>query len=177
MVPDLSSLLCLQVAAGAAAAASDAQVRSGGENEGEGAHENPGQQQSSTAQHNVASAQADLSTGVAADGGQAKQSVHADSNPAGSGHNGDATAASGSSEAARGGGDSIRSSSTNASSNGKGSGTSGSGGTQKKVPMQDCSTDDSGLPLASLKVEAAWESHGLREGTDITIVTQMSPQR
>ena len=43
--------------------------------------------------------------------------------------------------------------------------------------MQDCSNDDSGLPLASLKVEAAWESHGLREDSDITIVTQMSPRR
>lgn len=47
----------------------------------------------------------------------------------------------------------------------------------KAMPMYNCSTDDSGLSLASLKVEAAWESHGLREGTDMTIVTQMSPRR
>ena len=59
-----------------------------------------------------------------------------------------------------------------------GAGSSGSAaGEASSMPMQDCSNDDSGLPLASLKVEAAWESHGLREGSDITIVTQMSPRR
>jgi hypothetical protein len=55
--------------------------------------------------------------------------------------------------------------------------SSGAAGKGSSLPMQDCSNDDSGLPLASLKVEAAWESHGLREGSDITIVTQMSPRR
>lgn len=59
-----------------------------------------------------------------------------------------------------------------------GAGSSGSAaGKASSMPMQDCSNDDSGLPLATLKVEAAWESHGLREGSDITIVTQMSPRR
>jgi hypothetical protein len=69
----------------------------------------------------------------------------------------------------------VDSSQTAAAGDGKTS--SGGAGKAAKLPMQDCSTDDSGLPLASLKVEAAWESHGLREDNDITIVTQMSPRR
>ena len=64
----------------------------------------------------------------------------------------------------------------NAVRSGAGS-SSSSAGKASSMPMQDCSNDDSGLPLASLKVEAAWESHGLREDSDITIVTQMSPRR
>lgn len=41
----------------------------------------------------------------------------------------------------------------------------------------DCSNDSSGLSLAVLKVEASWESHGYRDATDITLVTQMSSSK
>ncbi len=43
--------------------------------------------------------------------------------------------------------------------------------------QHDCSNDESGLALPQLKVEASWDSHGLRDLTDITVVTQMSPGR
>lgn len=43
--------------------------------------------------------------------------------------------------------------------------------------QHDCSNDESGLVLPQLKVEASWDSHGLRELADITVVTQMSPGR
>ena len=43
--------------------------------------------------------------------------------------------------------------------------------------MHDCSNDDSGLPLARLKVEQRWTSAAAREPWDITLVTQLSPGR
>jgi len=41
----------------------------------------------------------------------------------------------------------------------------------------DCSNDDSGLPLAKLKVEQRWTSAAVRQPWDVTLVTQLSPSR
>jgi len=43
--------------------------------------------------------------------------------------------------------------------------------------MHDCSNDDSGLPLAQLKVEQTWTSAAARQPWDVTLVTQLSPGR
>ena len=43
--------------------------------------------------------------------------------------------------------------------------------------MHDCSNDDSGLPLARLKVEQRWSSAAARQPWDVTLVTQLSPGR
>ena len=43
--------------------------------------------------------------------------------------------------------------------------------------MHDCSNDESGLPLAKLKVEQRWTSAAGREPWDITLVTQLNPGR
>ena len=45
------------------------------------------------------------------------------------------------------------------------------------VQMHDCSNDDSGLPLAKLKVEQRWTSAAAREPWEVTLVTQLSPGR
>jgi hypothetical protein len=46
-----------------------------------------------------------------------------------------------------------------------------------QAEMQGCDNDKSGLPLAKLRLEALWETQQALLGTDITLVTQMSPKR
>ncbi len=159
----------------AAQSAAGQQSAAAAQQRGGAAAQQPAAEQPQAAAEN-AGVQSAATTAAAGATGAGSGSTNAAAGSGGGGGGGNSSkAAAGAGGKASGGGGKDSAAKAAADTGGTTAAPGAAGG--KAMPMHDCSTDDSGLPLASLKVEAAWESHGLREGTDMTIVTQMSPRR